>query len=333
NRTLFYLFSRALRACFKNRKFATWNYGAPGHGKGAPDGIGGSLKRTADRVVALGNDISDFRTFVEVLQTHTRRVRLAIVEEDDVTTLATMIPTKVPPYVGSMKVHQMNSLSCFSCCDCEKYILGIHQLPSEADSEPSSLPILDDVTMAEDDPDGTQAVIIDEATLTPGVFLLVKFSSMGKNPSTSLWYSYVCCIERIETDGKYEVQAFQSSGSNREFVIIENDVSHVSKNDILEVLPSPSITFCKLRPFWVVEPHVDDRNTVACKIHDNIEYLAAALHKAGIVDKATPKGIAENICCDSGNISCLRRQCNACKDLTIPYFINDNKEITVNGLQ
>ncbi|KAG8304430.1 hypothetical protein J6590_093809 [Homalodisca vitripennis] len=40
-------------------------------------------------------------------------------------------------------------------------------------------------------------------------------------------------------------------------------------------------TFCKLRPFWVVEPHVDDRNTVACKIHANIEYLAAALHKAG----------------------------------------------------
>ncbi|KAG8256281.1 hypothetical protein J6590_072186 [Homalodisca vitripennis] len=135
----------------------------------------------------------------------------------------------------------MNSLSCFSCYDYEKYILGIHQLPSEADTEPSSLPILDDVTMAEDDPDSTQAVIIDEATLKPGVFLLVKFSSMGKNPSTSLWYSYVCCIERIETDGKYEVQAFQSSGSNREFVIIENDVSHVSKNDILEVLPSPSM--------------------------------------------------------------------------------------------
>ena len=270
NRTLFYLFSRALQARFENLKIATWNYGAPGHGKGAPDGIGGCLKRTADRVVALGNDISDFRTFVEVLQTHTRRVRLAIVEEDDVTTLATMVPTKIPAYVGSMKVHQvvfsastpdilkMNSLSCFSCYDCEKYILGMHKLPSEANSEPSLPPVFDDVvTTVEDDPDNMQATIIDEASLIPGVFLLVKFSSTGKNPSTSSCYSYVCCIERAESDGKYEVQAFQSSGSQREFVTIENDVSQITKSDILEVLPNPSMVVKRRKIVQVFAKPID----------------------------------------------------------------------------
>lgn len=31
-----------------------WHYSESGHGKGAPDGIGGCLKRNADKLVAQG---------------------------------------------------------------------------------------------------------------------------------------------------------------------------------------------------------------------------------------------------------------------------------------
>lgn len=40
-------------------KFGTWSYLESSHGKGAADGIGGTLKRTADRLVATGSDIKD----------------------------------------------------------------------------------------------------------------------------------------------------------------------------------------------------------------------------------------------------------------------------------
>lgn len=39
----------------------TWNYSESGHGKGAPDGVGGTLKRTADQLIAEGKDLATFQ--------------------------------------------------------------------------------------------------------------------------------------------------------------------------------------------------------------------------------------------------------------------------------
>jgi hypothetical protein len=41
----------------------TWNYVEVGHGKGAPDGVGGALKRSADAAVAMGTDVPDAVSF------------------------------------------------------------------------------------------------------------------------------------------------------------------------------------------------------------------------------------------------------------------------------
>lgn len=47
---------------------ATWNFHESGHGKGAPDGVGGTLKRTANRKVLHGRDIKDAISFKETLE-------------------------------------------------------------------------------------------------------------------------------------------------------------------------------------------------------------------------------------------------------------------------
>ncbi|KAG5893719.1 hypothetical protein JTB14_022327 [Gonioctena quinquepunctata] len=44
----------------------TWNYSEPGHGKGAPDGVGGTLKRSADQAVAEGKDVTDLNVLKNV---------------------------------------------------------------------------------------------------------------------------------------------------------------------------------------------------------------------------------------------------------------------------
>lgn len=48
----------------------TWNYSESGHGKGAPDGIGATLKRTADRMVTFGNDIGTSAQFYDYIKSY-----------------------------------------------------------------------------------------------------------------------------------------------------------------------------------------------------------------------------------------------------------------------
>jgi hypothetical protein len=43
--------------------YATWNFTESSHGKGPADGVGGLVKRTADGLVNLGNDIPDASTY------------------------------------------------------------------------------------------------------------------------------------------------------------------------------------------------------------------------------------------------------------------------------
>nr|CAH7731989.1 unnamed protein product [Callosobruchus chinensis] len=40
-------------------KTMTWHFSEAGHGKGAPDGVGGCLKRNADAIVGRGKDLSN----------------------------------------------------------------------------------------------------------------------------------------------------------------------------------------------------------------------------------------------------------------------------------
>ncbi|KAG8180605.1 hypothetical protein JTE90_018223 [Oedothorax gibbosus] len=67
NKTMFYIISTVLKEDIPRIKRVTWNYTEAGHGKGAPDGIGGVLKRTADRIVAQGADLANYHTLFEAL--------------------------------------------------------------------------------------------------------------------------------------------------------------------------------------------------------------------------------------------------------------------------
>lgn len=64
-----------------------WNYFEAGHGKGAPDGVGGALKRSADRAIKHGEDIPNALILYEKLKFTNSSVELLLLElssEDDV---------------------------------------------------------------------------------------------------------------------------------------------------------------------------------------------------------------------------------------------------------
>ena len=84
----------------------TWNFFESGHGKGAADGIGGSIKRLADHFVASGHDIIDASEFFEALKDRSK-IKLFLVSKDDIAQILMEIPNGIIPLKGTMDVHQL----------------------------------------------------------------------------------------------------------------------------------------------------------------------------------------------------------------------------------
>ena len=62
-----------------------WNFWEASHGKWAPDGIGGAIKRKAGRLISLGHDLPDAAHLYRALvQEETSIKRFYVVEADDV---------------------------------------------------------------------------------------------------------------------------------------------------------------------------------------------------------------------------------------------------------
>lgn len=109
-----------------------WHFSEAGHGKGAPDGVGGCVKRIADRCVALGQDVSDFQRLVFCLQENCHSIEVVDVGDEDVQSIERIFEAnQIKPFKGTMKVHQITwsnnepnilharRLSCGNCLPSE----------------------------------------------------------------------------------------------------------------------------------------------------------------------------------------------------------------------
>ncbi|KAF6202366.1 hypothetical protein GE061_004765 [Apolygus lucorum] len=231
NRTIFYLLSHALQVFIPKLRIATWNYSAPGHGKGAVDGVGGAMKRLLDKAVSCGQDISDFTSFVRILQEKSRNVSLYVISPEEIDGMASNIPKVIPGFKGTMKVYQvvyhrcdipgskkvlqMKRLSCCDCLSCDKFTLGTlvqddiaPAISAEEQGEPSGiLPevIMETEIMEMDGHSESHAATIGEAVTTdepqPG-------SSMnGSTPTTN--------PHALPVVGSYVVARFNEVGSKK----------------------------------------------------------------------------------------------------------------------
>lgn len=83
NKSMFYSIFHFIIPSFPNLEKLTWNYSESGHGKGAPDGIGAVVKRTADKVVSSGaEDISNFDSFFKCVEQRVKKVKIIAIEND-----------------------------------------------------------------------------------------------------------------------------------------------------------------------------------------------------------------------------------------------------------
>lgn len=140
NRFIFYMISQLYRD-FPQLKSVIWNYLEAGHGKGAPDGVGAVLKRTADQYVRFGSDVDSLDTFLTCLRSRVK-IEIRVVTRSDI--VAKSFPTTLKPAKGTMMVHQalwsygcskitLRKLSCFLCNNqaicCHGKHIGYYEIP------------------------------------------------------------------------------------------------------------------------------------------------------------------------------------------------------------
>ncbi|CAH1233436.1 unnamed protein product [Diabrotica balteata] len=125
NRNNCFLMCKKIPQYFTNIKSMSWNYSESGHGKGPMDGVGGSLKRKADRLVLQGQDIICAGDFVHKLKESS--VKIWEVLEEEIKDAKLEIPNNISQVPNIMSMHQvtwskkfadklfLRKLSCFAC--------------------------------------------------------------------------------------------------------------------------------------------------------------------------------------------------------------------------
>jgi len=119
NKANFYLLSTLVNTY--GMRCATWNMFESGHGKGAPDGVGGTLKRRADDIVQHGGDIPNAKALFDALSVDSA-IKVFFVSGENISEVD-KLHVNQSAIPGTMKVHQvftasprkiaLRQLSCF----------------------------------------------------------------------------------------------------------------------------------------------------------------------------------------------------------------------------
>ena len=83
----------------------SWNFSEAGHSKGAADGVGGVLKRTADDIISRGQDLLDAATLFHALVNTGMSVKLFLVLDSDVNEFSSKVPDNLLSVPGT--IHQL----------------------------------------------------------------------------------------------------------------------------------------------------------------------------------------------------------------------------------
>ncbi|XP_022078608.1 uncharacterized protein LOC127533326 [Acanthochromis polyacanthus] len=107
NRKNFYLMSTL--PFLRGIENITWNYSEKSHGKGAPDGVGGSVKRGADTFVLQGGDLQNPKDLFEFLKKSDSNVEFFWISEEDISLIDEAVPEELPVVKGTLAIHQVTA--------------------------------------------------------------------------------------------------------------------------------------------------------------------------------------------------------------------------------
>lgn len=255
-------------------KCGTWNFSEAAHGKGAPDGIGAAVKRTADNLVARGTDVGDAKAFFEQVRKETKLIKMFFISECDITYMDHkkdgITIKKIP---GIMKVHQVLSLDRESnlyirefSCFCKKLpVLDLNCFNSKEvkvfEHEDQTIDIeeltyieaeetieIERNTAAEDLDSDSDDIPLSEIKnqirsslhpITIGNFVICKFT-YNEGTKHEMEKRFVALILGVEDDMSYLVDCLRKRKNEFVFPNIE-DKNIVKPENICCVLSDPKI--------------------------------------------------------------------------------------------
>ena len=158
----FFMFSKI--PAERGYRLGTWNFHESGHGKGAPDGVGAAIKRSADMAVASGKDITSASAMYNALKESQTSIDLYLISVNEIqSAVAKLEGAALKPVPGTMRIHQVLTqchgkishrvLSCLcnkGICNCygkRDFIFDSQDVAGEAK---------DDLRKESRDPDKTQ---------------------------------------------------------------------------------------------------------------------------------------------------------------------------------
>uniref|UniRef100_A0A2A4JBN8 Uncharacterized protein n=1 Tax=Heliothis virescens TaxID=7102 RepID=A0A2A4JBN8_HELVI len=290
---MFYVLACKLQDMIPNILKYSWNYHEAGHGKGAPDGVGATCKRTADQVIATGGDITNLKDFATVVRERCPGIKVDVIEGCEIEQMNTFInekPSEIVAFKGTLLVHQvtgtaycpnnltLKSLSCFCSPDgCDHYKLGsIHyqtKLPGTQITRLNTSTVFTDSSEDDDAPLSTYAkdhnnhpVELDCNLSTPtvsgsqqeslysnGDYVLIKYMIRNKE------YRYAAiCSSDINDDGEMRVTFLKVCDQNGTlFKLDEKDVADVPFEQIIHKLPVPDLVTKGKRVFYQFKEDID----------------------------------------------------------------------------
>lgn len=275
NRFNIYFMKKLLPQYFKHLKSFTWNFSEPGHGKGSMDGVGGSIKRAADQYVLHGKDINCAGDLVKLFAASESKIKVVEVSPNAIEEMKKSLPQDVLPIKGIMSLRQVcwskdhglmdgRRLSCFNCLPnkkCEHFhILKISNLSTHKKTQTQDKQILkvSDVYTSDDDSNGgsnekwlLKPKSYEYEDLNQGVFIVVSIFTDKKAASKN----FLSMIQgQVLPEREVEVMFFKIYNSDPSmFYPDENDVSYISCDEIVGILPNPNIVQKGNRIFYKFE--------------------------------------------------------------------------------
>ncbi|KAI4804359.1 hypothetical protein KUCAC02_025989 [Chaenocephalus aceratus] len=216
-----------------NRGFkrGTWNFFEASHGKGSPDGVGGLLKGTADRLVSQGHYIPSAEHLYSAL-VNSGTVRVFYIRENLVDGAINKMPSHLPAVPSTMGIHQV-----------------VTGAPGEILYRDVSCPCTARQSY-ECRCDDTHTFSFEVQQTTPSLPQAPKGNSKENErlwgpDSIGQWYAlkydediYPGVIQEV-MDTHVQVKCMHVAGVNRFFCPLREDVILYPFEDILRVIPPP----------------------------------------------------------------------------------------------
>jgi len=139
-------------------------------------------------------------------------------------------------------------------------------------------------------------------------------------------------------------QTITRHGVKKQKRILTDSVKNLHRKFLSEGGHVSYAKFCKLRPFWTVQPKETDRETCLCYMHENLQNMTHAMRNKGLLPVDDVNDLVPLFMCSVDSIECAYSECGKCSqseftfsrfaseaEINFPQWETGKKTYTQNG--